>query len=339
MTRRSAVGAALAALFLTLAVMASAGDWSNWRGPHRDGTSDETGLVSSWSVDGENLIWKAELTTRVTPIVFDGRACVSGRTGRDLLMQELVACFDAGTGEKLWERRFPVYNTTVPFSRVGWASLAGDPETGYVYAQNVDGQFIAFDRDGGIVWQYRLGEELGRASGFGGRTLIPLVDGDRVIIGIVGAGWGDIAAPRQRYMAFDKRTGTVLWLSTPGQVMIEDFNNNGSPAVATIDGRRVVVGAGADGWVHAVDAGTGRAALALRPEPAGAPGPGPREGRRRLRRPQRGERRHPGGDGPGGGPRRHGPGRRHRRPPRSGAPTATASASPPPPRSTSVSTS
>jgi outer membrane protein assembly factor BamB len=172
-------------------------------------------------------------------------------------MQELVACFDAGTGEKLWERRFPVYNTTVPFSRVGWASLAGDPETGNVYAQNVDGHFIAFDREGEIVWQRRLGEQFGRASGFGGRTLIPLVDGDRVIAGVVGAGWGDTAAPRQRYMAFDKRTGTVLWVSTPGQVMIKDFNNNGSPTVATIGGRRVVVGAGADGWVHTIDAGTG----------------------------------------------------------------------------------
>jgi outer membrane protein assembly factor BamB len=182
---------------------------------------------------------------------------VSGRVGEDLLRQELVACFDAGTGEKLWERRFPVYNTTVPFSRVGWASLAGDEETGYVYAQNVDGHFIAFDREGGIVWQRRLGEEFGRASGFGGRTLIPIVDGDRVIIGIVGAGWGDTAAPRQRYMAFDKRTGTVLWVSTPGQVMFKDANNNGSPTVATIGGQRVVVGAGADGWVHAVDAGTG----------------------------------------------------------------------------------
>jgi outer membrane protein assembly factor BamB len=248
MRRRSAVGAPAIVALLGAAVLASGSDWSNWRGPHRDGTSDETGLISSWSRSGENLIWKAELTTRATPI---------GRTGRDLLMQELVACFDAGTGEKLWERRFPVYNTTVPFTRVGWASLAGDPETGNVYAQNVDGHFIAFDREGGIVWQRRLGEQFGRASGFGGRTLIPLVDGDRVIIGIVGAGWGDTAAPRQRYMAFDKRTGTVLWVSTPGQVMIKDFNNNGSPAVATIAGRRVVVGAGADGWVHTVDAGTG----------------------------------------------------------------------------------
>jgi len=123
-----------------LASVATAADWSNWRGPNRDGTSDETGLVSSWSVKGENLIWKAELTVRATPIVFDGRVCVSGRGGEDLLRHELVACFDAGTGRKLWERRYPVYNTTVPFSRVGWASLAGDPETGYVYAQNVDGQ-------------------------------------------------------------------------------------------------------------------------------------------------------------------------------------------------------
>ena len=258
MTSRT-TGAALTTMTLVLALAspAAAGDWSNWRGPHRNGLSDETGLVSSWSQDGENLIWKAELTTRATPIVFDGRACVSGRVGRELLMQELVTCFDAGTGEKLWERRFPVYNTTVPFSRVGWASLAGDPETGYVYAQNVDGHFLAFDREGEIVWERRLGEQFGRASGFGGRTLIPIVDGDRVIIGIVGGSWGDNAAPRQRYMAFDKRTGAVLWVSTPGQVMIKDFNNNGSPTVAEIGGHRMVVGAGADGWVHAVDAGTG----------------------------------------------------------------------------------
>jgi outer membrane protein assembly factor BamB len=257
MMRRSTVGATTLALLLGAAALANAGDWSNWRGPHRNGLSDETGLISGWSRSGENLLWKADLTTRATPVVFDGRACVSGRYGRDLLMQEIVACFDAETGTKLWEQRFPVVNTTVPFSRVGWASLAGDPETGYVYAQNVDGQLVAFDRKGKTVWQHRLGEAFGRASGFGGRTLIPLVDEDRLIVGVVGAGWGQNAAPRQRYMAFDKRTGVVRWVSTPGQVMFEDANNNGSPTVGVIGGRRVVVGGGADGWVHALDSRTG----------------------------------------------------------------------------------
>ena len=168
-----------------------------------------------------------------------------------------MACFDAGTGKKLWERRFPVHNTTVPFSRVGWASLAGDPETGYVYAQNVDGHLVALDRAGKTVWQRRLGEELGRGSGYGGRTLVPLVDEDRLVLGVVGAGWGDMAGPRQRYVAFDKRTGAVRWVSTPSDGPFEDANNNASPTVGEVDGRRLMVAGGADGWLYAVDARTG----------------------------------------------------------------------------------
>ena len=86
MKTRSALGLAVAAAVLAAAPLAPAGDWPAWRGPHRDGTSEEKGLVSTWSKAGENLVWKAELTkedvtARATPVVFDGRACISARAG------------------------------------------------------------------------------------------------------------------------------------------------------------------------------------------------------------------------------------------------------------------
>ena len=316
MKTRSALGLAVAAAVLAAAPLAPAGDWPAWRGPHRDGTSEQKGLVSTWSKTGENLVWKAELTkedvtARATPVVFDGRACISARAGAGLLRQEIVACFDAGTGKKLWERRFPVHNTTVPFSRVGWASLAGDPETGYVYAQNVDGHLLALDRAGKTVWQRRLGEELGRGSGYGGRTLVPLVDEDRLVLGVVGAGWGDMAGPRQRYMAFDKKTGAVRWVSTPSDGPFEDANNNASPTVGEVDGRRLMVAGGADALALRGRRAHGRVHLEVPPQRPQRQLPAPHPGPRRLRRAQRGERGQPGPHGPGGGDRRARPRRHH----------------------------
>jgi outer membrane protein assembly factor BamB len=249
--------ALLVALPGVLVQAVAAGDWPSWRGPDRNGVSAETGLISSWSRSGENLVWRADFMGRSTPIVLDRRVCASGRGGTGLERQEVVACWDAANGKRLWERRFQVYNTTVPFSRVGWAALAGDPETGHVYAQNVDGELVCLDRAGKTVWQHRLGEEYGRGSGYGGRTLIPLVDEDRLIVGVVGAGWGDIGPPRQRYMAFDKRTGAVRWIATPAQGPFDDANNQSSPTVAVIGGRRLVIGGGADGWLYALEARTG----------------------------------------------------------------------------------
>lgn len=243
---------------LALAVCASpcrAGDWPQWRGPDGNSVSEETGLISTWSkASGENLIWRLDWVGRSTPSVFGGRVCASGRAD---LRYEVVACFDAKDGKKLWERRFPEFNTTIPFSRVGWASVSGDPETGYLYSQNGDGQLVCFDKDGKTVWEWRLGEEMGRSSGYGGRTHTPLIDEDRLIMSVVGTGWGDQAALRQRYVALDKRTGKVVWEATPNTVPVEDFNNQSNAAIAIIGGQRLLIGGGADGWVYALKARTG----------------------------------------------------------------------------------
>ncbi len=254
MKTRIASAAILSFVLLGATPPGSASDWPNWRGPFGDGTSDETGLVSTWSRAGENLVWRVDWTGRSTPAVFDGRVCASGRAD---LRFEVVACWDAKDGKKLWEHRYPEFNTTIPFSRVGWASVTGDPETGMLYAQDGDGQLMAFDRAGKTVWEWRLGEELGRSSGYGGRTHTPLIDEDRVIMSVVGTGWGDLAALRQRYVAFDKKSGQVVWVATPNTIPVEDFNNQANATIAVIGGQRLMIGGGADGWIYASKARTG----------------------------------------------------------------------------------
>lgn len=251
------------ALVLTLVVLlvplAFAGEWPTWRGPDYNGVSDETGLIDQWSPEGENLIWNAEFVGRSTPVIVDGRVCVIGRTGVESKIdrQEVVACYDAESGRKLWEQRHNVYMTTVPFNRVGWASLAADPETGNVYAHGVAGQFTAYAPDGKILWNLFLTEEFGHLSGYGGRTQTPIIDGDQAIMNFASVGWGELMPLRHRYFSFDKRTGELLWVSTPGE-MAEDFNTQGGGAVATIRGRRMLIAGNADGNIYGLDIATGK---------------------------------------------------------------------------------
>jgi outer membrane protein assembly factor BamB len=235
---------------------ARASEWASWRGPHQNGVSDETGLVSTWSASGENLIWKADFIGRSTPVVFDGRVCAIGRTGSGITKQEVVACFSAENGRRLWERRLNVYLTTVPFTRTGWATIVADPQTGYLYAHGVGGLFLCLDRQGEVVWSRSLTEEFGRVSGYGGRTHSPMLDGDRVVLGFSNFGWGDQGAPRHRYFAFDKKTGELIWASAPGGKP-DPMTTQATPVAAVIKGQRLLIGGNGDGWIYALKASTG----------------------------------------------------------------------------------
>ena len=241
---------------LCATVCGLASDWPNWRGPSQNGVSPETNLVTNWSLQGENLLWSVDFEGRSTPVVWDGRACATGRVGEGKSRQEMVACFDASTGQKLWEYRFNVYHTTVPWNRVGWASPVVDPETGYIYVQGVGGTFLCLDKTGGLVWKRSLGEDFGFLSGYGGRTQTPVVDEERLYVTFSSAGWGKLAPPRHRTSAFDKRTGSLLWISTPGR-RPADLNSQSTPVVVLVQGQRLLVQGNGDGWIYALRARTG----------------------------------------------------------------------------------
>lgn len=237
-----------------------ASEWSSSRGPFQNGTSPDTNLPDKWSDDlkdpDNNLIWKAPFGCRSTPLVLNGRVYIINYLGDKETIQERVMCLDEKTGKPLWEHRFNVFHTDIVTVRLGWTNLAADPKTGNIFAHGTQGFLMCLDgKTGKVIWQRSLTEEYGRISGYGGRVTSPTIDGDLCIIGLVNSSWGDQGKGGNRWVAFDKNDGTVIWWADPaGQVKDTYYS---APVITNINGQRLLISGGADGGIHAVKVNTG----------------------------------------------------------------------------------
>jgi outer membrane protein assembly factor BamB len=246
-----------AALFAAiLASCASAADWPDWRGPRRDGISAEKNLPAKWSPAGENLAWKAPYGGRSAPVVMGDRLYVLNGVGAGPTLRERLVCLNADTGKLIWEHSYNVFLSDVPPHRIAWSSPTGDPETGNVYIFGVGGSLTALDKAGKVIWTRSLAEEVGLVTTHGGRTVSPIVEGDLVIVSGITTGWGNLARAGHRFMAYDKRTGMQVWISSPGG---RPFDTTYSPpVVAEVEGTgRLLMAGGGDGTVHAIKVWTG----------------------------------------------------------------------------------
>jgi len=254
---------------LTIALLAGsavAGDWYRWRGPEQTGVSREVGLPDKFALNGENFLWKAPYGGMSSPVVMNGRVYTITRVNEEKatntliagpLTQEAVVCLDAATGAKIWEHHENIFQTTVPFHRLGWTNPAGDPATGRVYMQGVQGTLICLDgKDGKLIWKRQLADEFGMISTFGGRTQTPAIDEDRLLIGGVFFGWGDHARGQARMLAFDKNDGRLIWSTGTGGIPnTVSFN---TPIIAMLGGVRQVVWGAGDGSLNGFAARTGK---------------------------------------------------------------------------------
>lgn len=256
---------ALLLAVITASSQAMAADWPYWRGPSLDGVSAETGLPDEWSLkDGKNVLWESPVGGRAAPVILNGKIYINTRTPEDLNDpeerihgRERVVCIDLETGETLWEDRFNVSQTDISTSRIGWAAMSADPETGYVYAHTVSGYFKCYTADGEIVWEHSLLEEYGEVAGYGGRTQSPIVDEDRVIVGLLSVNWGLTKGPSPQhcFYAFDKKTGELQWVSAPGGA--PDDTTYSNPIIRVINGQRQLIAGNGDGGIYAINARTG----------------------------------------------------------------------------------
>jgi outer membrane protein assembly factor BamB len=260
--KRLTVGVSLFIFNFALLIAGAAGsDWLHWRGPDQTGSSPEKNLPDKFSLDPKapdsNLLWKEHYGCRSTPLVMRGKVyIINDDPPEGILEGERVMAFDANTGKVLWEHKFNVFLCDMVSSRVGWTNLAADPTTRRIYAHGTQGFLMCLDGDTGkVVWQRSLTEEFGRVTGYGGRSVSPIVDGDLVIVGMINGSWGDQARGQNRYVAFDKTTGEVVWWSEPAIAMKGTYYSN--PIVKEVNGQRLLITGLADGELAALQVRTG----------------------------------------------------------------------------------
>jgi outer membrane protein assembly factor BamB len=245
-------------LFLAMAAgsiaAAPVDGWLHYRGPEQSGVSRETGLPERVGSQAEAL-WTAPWPGQSTPVIAGGRVYILGYQGEGPDLQEGIGCFDAETGRELWRRTFNDYLSDTIYLRYSSSSPAIDPETGHVFMQGTQGILAAFGPDGQPLWSHSLMEKLGRLTFPNSRTATPLVDRDLVLTRGITANWGAQGAAGDRFYAFDKRTGEIVWAASSGARPMD--NSFSHPYLSWFKGRRVFYACTGDGAVVCVNARTG----------------------------------------------------------------------------------
>lgn len=194
----------------------------HWRGDNQNGTSNQTGLPTYASTEGDNanLRWTLDVPGRGTPAIAEyadgNRLFVLGYPGEGAELTETLYCLNPETGEQYWTRSWSDFISDIVYNRYTIGGPTIDPETGNVFVQTSPGLLIALDREGNELWQVSLMETYGKLTFPNGRTGVITIDGDLAIVNAISTNWGSEGPARNRFYAFDKNTGELVWSSTPG---------------------------------------------------------------------------------------------------------------------------
>ena len=109
---KSGLRKAIAGLFLsvsgisvaTSANMHASSDWPQWRGPQRNGISNESGLLKQWPADGPKLVWQVNNIGDgySTPSVVGTRIYAMSNRGFE---NEFVQALSTKDGKTIWTTR------------------------------------------------------------------------------------------------------------------------------------------------------------------------------------------------------------------------------------------
>jgi outer membrane protein assembly factor BamB len=183
-------------------------NWPRFRGPEGSGISPYTDVPASWNeASGQNVVWKTPvpLPGNSSPVVWADRLFLSGADKETCQ----VYCFNTADGKLLWTADVPgsPQSTTEPpevMRDTGYAAPTGVTDGRRFYTMFANGDVAAFDFEGELVWQERLGmpeNAYGHAASLAMYRNLVLVQFDQ----------GGRKDNKSRLIALEGATGKTAW--------------------------------------------------------------------------------------------------------------------------------
>ncbi len=220
--------------------------WPQFRGPRRDGLSDEKGLLQTWPTAGPRLLWSAKGAGRgfSSTIIGGGRLYVTGDFGEEVRI--LAYSLD---GQPLWSaRNGDAWLTQYPGARTSVTYYDGR-----LYHENAHGRIACLDAaTGKELWAVELMQRFRGENITWGFSECLLVDARAVY---ATAGGRDALI-----VALDRVTGALLWKipqSDPAAPTDKlESATYAAPIFVRFAGRRLLIGC-TQRQLYCADADTG----------------------------------------------------------------------------------
>jgi outer membrane protein assembly factor BamB len=247
---KTGFAAALVLFGLNILVADTKGeDWPRFLGPRADGISSETGLLEKWPTKGPPLLWEKTVGTGYSaPSIRDGKLVLHHR----LKNEEIVECFEAGTGQPLWRYGYPS-EFIDPYGYNNGPRCSPLLSEDRCYTFGAEGRLVCLDLSSGkLIWQRSTDKEWEIPAAFFGVGSTPILEGGLLIVMVGGQ-------PNSGMVAFDAKTGKTVWESVgekswqgipmtawPGEPPVrwqraEKQASYATPVAATIHGRRHIL--------------------------------------------------------------------------------------------------
>ena len=230
-------------------------DWPWFRGPSRQGMSQEKGVPTQWSATS-NVRWKTPIPGAgwSSPIVFGNRLFLT--TALDDGSSFHMICLDRLTGRVIWDKELTRQKAGHKQQYNSYATPTPATDGTRVYVPVCDGRILAVSLEGKVEWtnsdfDYYYSEH--------GLAVSPVLYENLLIVPFdwsspppdTKVGW-QVAWDKAVILAVDKSTGKTRWRGSRGSSRIAHV----TPQIVKVDGQDQLV-SGAGNVIQGFDPKTG----------------------------------------------------------------------------------